>query len=45
MRTVLRRAHGQAVREGIVSRNVAGLSVAPRIRAKEGRTLVSGLIS
>jgi integrase len=39
MRTVLRRALGQAVREGIVSRNVAGLSVAPRIRAKEGRTL------
>jgi len=33
MRTVLRRALGQAVREGIVSRNVAGLSVAPRIRA------------
>jgi integrase len=32
MRTVLRRALGQAVREGIVSRNVAGLSVAPRIR-------------
>jgi integrase len=39
MRTVLRRALGQAVREGIVSRNVAGLSVAPRIRAREGRTL------
>jgi integrase len=39
MRTVLRRALGQAVREGIVSRNVAGLSVAPRIRASEGRTL------
>jgi integrase len=39
MRTVLRRALGQAVREGIVSRNVASLSVAPRIRAKEGRTL------
>ena len=39
MRTVLRRALGQAVREGIVSRNVAGLSAAPRIRAKEGRTL------
>jgi len=39
MRTVLRRALGQAVREGTVSRNVAGLSVAPRIRAREGRTL------
>jgi integrase len=39
IRTVLRRALGQAVREGIVSRNVASLSVAPRIRAKEGRTL------
>jgi integrase len=39
MRTVLRRALGQAVREGIVSRNVAGLSAAPRIRAREGRTL------
>jgi integrase len=36
---VLRRAIGQAEREGIVSRNVAGLSSAPRIRAKEGRTL------
>ena len=39
MRTVLRRALGQAVREGIVSRNVASLSAAPRIRAKEGRML------
>ncbi len=39
MRTVLRRALGQAVREGIVARNVAGLSAAPRIRAKDGRTL------
>jgi integrase len=39
MRTVLRRAIGQAEREGIVSRNVAGLSSAPRVRAKEGRTL------
>jgi integrase len=39
MRTVLRRALGQAVREGILSRNVASLSVAPRVRAKEGRTL------
>jgi integrase len=36
---VLRRALGQAVREGIVSRNVASLSTAPRIRAREGRTL------
>jgi integrase len=34
MRTVLRRAIGQAEREGIVSRNVAGLSSAPRVRAK-----------
>jgi hypothetical protein len=32
---VLCRALGQAVREGIVARNVAGLSAAPRIRAKE----------
>ncbi len=39
MRTVLRRALGQAEREGIVSRNVAALSTPPRIRAKEGRTL------
>jgi len=39
MRTVLRRALGQAEREGIVPRNVAKLSGAPRIRAKEGRTL------
>jgi integrase len=39
MRTVLRRALGQAVREGIVARNVAGLSAAPRIRVKDGRTL------
>ena len=39
MRTVLRRALGQAVREGIMSRNVAGLSTAPRVRAKEARTL------
>ncbi len=38
MRTVLRRALGQAVREGIVSRNVAALSTAPRIRARQGRT-------
>jgi integrase len=39
MRTVLRRALGQAEREGIISRNVAALSSPPRIRAKEGRTL------
>ena len=39
MRTVLRRALGQAEREGIVPRNVARLSAAPRIRAREGRTL------
>ena len=39
MRTVLRRALGQAEREGIVPRNVARLSAAPRIRAGEGRTL------
>jgi integrase len=39
MQTVLRRALGQAVREGTVSRNAASLSVAPRIWAKEGRTL------
>jgi len=39
MRTVLRRPIGQAVREGIVSRNVAALSAPPRVRAKEGRTL------
>jgi integrase len=39
MRTVLRRALGQAEREGIVARNVAALSSPPRIRTKEGRTL------
>jgi integrase len=39
MRTVLRRALGQAQREGIISRNAAALSSPPRIRAKEGRTL------
>jgi integrase len=39
MRTVLRRALGQAEREGIVPRNVARLSAAPRIRSREGRTL------
>jgi integrase len=42
MRTVLRRAIGQAEREGMLSRNVGGLSSAPRIRVKEGRTLTAG---
>jgi integrase len=40
MRTALRKALGQAEREGIVLRNVAALSSAPRIRATEGWTLV-----
>jgi integrase len=39
MRTVLRRALGQAEREGIVTRNVARLSTPQRLRAKPGRTL------
>jgi integrase len=39
MRTVLRRTIGQAEREGMVNRNVAKLSAAPRIRARPGRTL------
>lgn len=39
MRAVLRRALHQAQREGLVARNVAALSTAPRIRAKEGRAL------
>ena len=39
MRTVLRKALGQAEREGIVARNVAALSAAPHVVAKEGRTL------
>jgi integrase len=39
MRTVLRRALGQAEREGIIVRNVAALSAPPRVRAREGRTL------
>jgi integrase len=39
MRTILRRALGQAEREGIIARNVAALSAPPRVRAKEGRTL------
>ncbi|PWU46262.1 site-specific integrase [Micromonospora globispora] len=39
MRTVLRKALGQAEREGLVPRNIAGPSAAPRVVAKEGRTL------
>jgi integrase len=39
MRTVLRKALGQAEREGLVPRNVAALSAPPRVSAKEGRTL------
>jgi integrase len=39
MRTVLRKALGQAEREGLIARNVAALSGAPRVVAKEGRTL------
>jgi integrase len=39
MRTILRRALGQAEREGIIARNVAALSAPPRVRAREGRTL------
>lgn len=39
MRTVLRAALGQAEREGLVARNVSALSAAPRVVAKEGRTL------
>jgi integrase len=42
MRTILRRALGQAEREGIITRNVAALSAPPRVRAKEGRTLTVG---
>jgi integrase len=42
MRTVLRRALGQAEREGLVTRNIASLSAAPRIRLGEGRTLTVG---
>ncbi|MGC4953851.1 hypothetical protein ACLQ2P_11605 [Actinomadura citrea] len=38
MRTVLRKALGQAEREGIIARNVGALSAAPHV-AKEGRTL------
>lgn len=39
MRAVLRKALGQAEREGLVGRNVAALSMPPRIRSAEGRTL------
>jgi len=39
MRTVLRKALSQADKEGIIHRNVAALSAAPHIVAKEGRTL------
>ncbi|MCW2806000.1 MAG: site-specific integrase [Propionibacteriaceae bacterium] len=39
MRAVLRRALRQAEREGLVSRNVAALSAAPRVRGDEGRAL------
>jgi hypothetical protein len=41
MRTVLRRALGQAVREGIVPRNVAGLSTAPRVRARQAEAQIA----
>jgi hypothetical protein len=36
MRAVLRKALGQAEREGLIGRNVAALSGAPRVVAKEG---------
>lgn len=39
MRALLRKALGQAEREGLLVRNVAALSTPPRIRAPEGRTL------
>jgi integrase len=39
MRAVLRRALGQAEREGLILRNVAALSSAPRLNPTEGRTL------
>ena len=39
MRAVLRRAIGQAEREGLVSRNVAALSQPPRLNQPEGRAL------
>jgi integrase len=37
IRAVLRRALRQAEREGLVSRNAAALSTAPRVRSDEGR--------
>jgi integrase len=39
VRAVLRRALRQAEREGLVARNVAALSAAPRVRSDEGRAL------
>ncbi|MFI7467823.1 hypothetical protein [Nonomuraea sp. NPDC049646] len=39
MRAVLRKAMGQAEREGLVMRNVAALSMPPRVPVEEGRTL------
>lgn len=39
MRAVLRRALGQAEREGLVQRNVAAISQPPRIAQPEGRSL------
>lgn len=39
MRAVLRRALGQAEREGLLSRNVAALSAPPRVSQPEGRAL------
>jgi integrase len=39
MRAVLRKAIGQAEREGLVARNVAALSAAPHIDQPEGRSL------
>ncbi|GIH66338.1 tyrosine-type recombinase/integrase [Microbispora siamensis] len=39
MRAVLRKALSQAEREGLIVRNVAALSLPPRIRQSEGRTL------
>lgn len=41
-RAVLRRALRQAEREGLVPRNVAALSTAPKIRSDEGRALSVG---
>lgn len=39
MRTILRRALNTAEREGLVTRNVAGLSTAPRLNRAPGRSL------